>query len=240
MKVDLPDIKSVKNGSTNVKKICHGFQELWPNFQPYVLYDWCENSDPAYINTGIKPRSHWIYEGKIKITTRNTAWFGFFGASDNITYGKNSGCIVIKNSNYPEVRYYYNGTTYTTGYGNSLNVGDVYEFKIDGYNKFVWFKVNNYEKRGDFSHLTIPDIELSGGDMYIFSRTWNYNFDPDRNGHTYPCRFYYVKITDGDTNKVIHHWLPAVSNNVHGMVDIVTGIFYSNANTSGTLTCGND
>lgn len=240
MIVELQDLTAVKSGSTSVKKILRGSQELWPNYVPYVLYDWCLNTSPAYINTGIKPRSHWIYEGKIKITVRSSDWFGFFGASDNITYGKNSGCLVIKNSSYPEVRYYYNGTTYTTGTGSSLQVGDIYEFKIDGYNKRVWYKVNNSERSRDFSSVTIPDIELSGGDMYIFGRTWNYGFDPDRNGRTFPCKFYYVKITDGDTNTVIHHWKPAVQNNVHGMIDIVTNQFYTNANSSGTLTCGND
>jgi len=38
MKVDLPDIKSVKSGSTNVKKIYHGSKRLWPAF-PLILLD---------------------------------------------------------------------------------------------------------------------------------------------------------------------------------------------------------
>lgn len=243
----------IRKGSNKVVKNIHdetgdtltnfGTQYHFLNTKRYELYDWCQNTDPAYINTGIKPRSHWIYEGKIKITDSGTLsqWFAFFGAADNITYsGNSSGVVAIKNTRYPEVRYYYNGTIYTTGTGNSLNVGDVYEFKIDGYNKLVWFKVNNYERHRIFSNVTIPDIQLSNGDMYIFGRTWNYVFDPDRNGHTVPCKIYYIKITDGDTNKVIHHWLPAVQNKVHGMIDTVTGQFYTNANSSGTLTCGND
>jgi hypothetical protein len=34
--------------------------------------------------------------------------------------------------------------------------------------------------------------------------------------------------------------MPAILNNIHGMVDTVTGNFVTNANSSGTLTCGND
>ena len=64
--------------------------------------------------------------------------------------------------------------------------------------------------------------------------------DPDRRGKTLPCTYYYFKVWDQTTGELIHNFLPAVYNNVHGMVDIVTGNFYSNANTSGTLTCGND
>jgi len=37
MKVDLPDIKSVKSGSTNVKKICRGSRELWPDYQKSII-----------------------------------------------------------------------------------------------------------------------------------------------------------------------------------------------------------
>ena len=59
MKVDLPDIKSVKSGSTNVKKICHGSRELWPDYQKSIIIHGYITpqtiSTHKQINLGINP-----------------------------------------------------------------------------------------------------------------------------------------------------------------------------------------
>lgn len=132
-------------------------------FDHIDYYDWIENTSPAYINTGLKPHTHWIYELSLKITDSGTLndWFGFFGGNDDIyVSGKTQGIIAIKNGKYAEARYYYNGTTYSSGTTNStyrLYVGDSYYTKIDGYNKKITLKVNNKTKEASFSNITTPN-----------------------------------------------------------------------------------
>lgn len=64
--------------------------------------------------------------------------------------------------------------------------------------------------------------------------------DPDRRGATLPETVYYFKVWDQTTGKLVHNFLPCIKDDVHGMIDTVTEQFYTNANSSGTLTCGND
>lgn len=58
MKVDLPDIISVKSGSTNVNKILQGHKELWPNYQKSIIihgYITPNTSNVKAIDLGIHP-----------------------------------------------------------------------------------------------------------------------------------------------------------------------------------------
>ena len=240
--VNLLNINSVKSGSTNVKKIKLGYMELWPENKnkQYVQHQWVENTAGAIIITDIKPRSRWIYEGKLKITDSSvlSGWYAFFGANISSTAsGQFGGCVANIDSKKPQLKYYYNGATYNVRGSQNLKVGDVFEFKIDGYNKTLYIKVNDTTYTNSFSSVTISDAEFSGN-IGIFGRTFYYDPETDPK----PNRFYYLKITDGETSEIIHDFVPChdTLNNKHGMMDTVTGIFYQNANNTGSITCGDD
>lgn len=54
------------------------------------------------------------------------------------------------------------------------------------------------------------------------------------------CTIYYVRITDSRTGKLKLDLRPALYNNEVGMFDMVSEVFYSNANSQGAFTLAND
>lgn len=70
MQIDLRNVKSVNGaGEVEIVKVMQGRKELWPDYQSYVLYDWIQNTSPAYLNTGINPRGEWRYELKVRFNS---------------------------------------------------------------------------------------------------------------------------------------------------------------------------
>jgi hypothetical protein len=138
MKVDLPDINSVKSGSTNVKKICHGSQELWPNHQSYILYDWIQNTSPAYINTGVLCKKEYKYEFKVKYHDSRTI-SQFYPSFGSVTDAPRYAVWGIKrNDRSLESCFYYNGNMYGLPSRTTLTqLNDIAIHTIDVYNYTV-------------------------------------------------------------------------------------------------------
>lgn len=89
------------------------------------------------------------------------------------------------------------------------------------------FNVNNYR--------TAPTEVVSAFPLYVFAANQKDSFDID-------TRFYtggisYITITDSRTGEVKLDLRPAVMNGAKaGMMDMVTSIFYGNANSEGAFT----
>lgn len=103
--------------------------------------------------------------------------------------------------------------------------GDTYAAKI--VSNAGTYDVNNYG--------TAPTEVVSAFPLYVFAANQKDSFDID-------TRFYtggisYITITDSRTGKVKLDLRPAVKNGTEvGMIDMVTGIFYGNANSEGAFT----
>lgn len=243
MKVDLPNIKSVKSGSTNVKKICHGSLELWPDYQSYTLYDWVQNTSPAYINTGINPRREWKYQCKITLNSNSFKnWFTIYGTRGN----NHDNLMLIKHNTNKNIenRIIINGTNYRHFFQCSpaYKVGSIIESIIDFPQKKSTIIIDGKEYyNNNLGYITESTGEICNLPMFMFTtdRDGSYD-DSDRPGQTFECKFYYLKIFNSSTDELVHNFVPAVYNNVHGFIDTVTNTFVTNANSSGTLTCGND
>ena len=138
MKVDLPDIKSVKSGSTNVKKIYHGYEELWPNYQPYILYDWIRNTSPAYINTGVPLVKEYKYEFKVRYHDNSTL-SEFYPSGGSCSNAPRYAVWIIKRHDRSlESCFYYNGTMYGLPARTTKTIlNDTAIHTIDVYNYYV-------------------------------------------------------------------------------------------------------
>ena len=81
---------------------------------------------------------------------------------------------------------------------------------------------------------------MSSYPIYLMSHNQSGQLDPDRRGATLPETVYYFKVWDQTTGDLVHNFVPCWKEGVIGMMDTVTNTFVTNANSSGTLTLGND
>lgn len=246
LRVDLQDLTAVKSGSTTVNKIMKGNQELWPNHQQYVLYDYLEGNN-AWIDTSIKPKWEWRYELKIRITNSTvlgTNYNTFMESLDTEGYligiycsnGRNIYVRCEDNTVSPRIGQLNTGTT-------NISAGYFMEYVIDPQNKYLkGVKKNSYGEVVESYDMTTGVVPKASGDMnnysiHLFARSVNGTLN---NQPIVNCKMYYFKIYAANSNTIVHNFVPSIINNVHGMIDTVTGIFVTNANSSGTFTCGND
>lgn len=141
----------------------------------YVLYDWLQNTSPAYINTGIKPKGEWNYELKVKITDSATlnSWYPVAGTTtpaprDGIWFNKNARAEQT-------IRYYYQGTMEQLTSTFNLNVGDILIYTNKVYGKYLSIEritsngtSNKSEKN---TSTTVPSGNLNEWPIYLFSKS---------------------------------------------------------------------
>ena len=178
---------------------------------PYDEYEYVLFNGYAYIQTSIKPENHCV------IATADLST----NSMDKPLFGTQSGGNYFHLTPYNN-KYYWglagsegNGGIYSSGkHSIKYNYGEQHEVIIDG------------------------DIIGSGSDI----SSQNYLLTIGRRGSRYGSgwKIYSFQIVDRESNQTILNMIPCTYQGEAGMWDVVSNQFYGNANSSGTLTAGND
>lgn len=94
----------------------------------------------------------------------------------------------------------------------------------------IIIKYNNLSVYKDNNNVTMSR-EITTNDLYALD-----NYDLLRNNYTkFPNKFYWLKIYNGNTDEVIHHYVPVLADDVVKMKDLITNeiISFSGTNISG-------
>ena len=209
----------------------------------FDYYDYIQGDGTAFIDTGLNAQTYGAdaYEKEIKfvmtsfqmssgqypyVTGATNAWgvSGFYICGE--TSSSNNTLYVMSNQQYAN-------TTVTLSSRDELvtikTVGmDTY------YNGNLIYTASN-------STVTIN----SAMNIPLFTRANYSNGDISYNGYyiNHPCPVKIYEYTVRDSNGVaVAHMVPAKcdGNNAIGMYDTVRGIFFTNANSTGSFTVGND
>ena len=162
----------------------------------------------AYIDTGYKPTSTTILEAFYALIVSE-----YSSCGSRLNYG--TDMFVIHNG--PSIQFMIGTQTVTTGINSSLNT--FYKLRLDAQGKaFVNDNVWNTNKFNGNNFNIWLFANNNGGAVH------------NSNGAIYE----YATIYEG-TDQVAH-FVPCHHDNQSGMLDIISGTFYPNANTEGSFT----
>ena len=195
---------------------CNVFNNRLPNEFQEVEY--VESSGTQYIDSGVALSGEPYYEITYKLnkieesqmgTSRDTASRCTLGTGGQLTYYWGIGNRNLEGASYPEITL------------------DKHTQFIDVYNKKYGIDSNEYSFTGSFT--ISPSYTL-----FLFGRRISGYVSPYFKGKLYNA---IIKID----NILVRNYIPCYrkADNVIGMYDLVSGVFYTNAGT-GTFTKGED
>lgn len=165
-------------------------------------------SPNAYINTGYKPTGKTILEACYAVTTNNYSSLG-----SRLNYGNEM--FVIHNG--PDIQFMSGSQTMMTGL--KTEVGKFYTFKLDA-------KGTAYV---DEQMWNVDTFYGNDYDIWLFSNN-NSGVLHNANGAIYKYATIY------EDTQIVANFVPFVRNGQAGLINLMSGIFYPNANNSGTFT----
>lgn len=187
------------------------------------LYDYLQNDGVAYIDTEIKN----IVNTEIELVAQQTelnsgGYFTLLGANETADTFK---VIFV----YGSAVFY----SQPTARGNSTIIGDIdtdkHTFKANLKTNDVTFGFDNTTITDSYAITNTTTYSL-----YLFARN---NRGRGANGNS-KMKVYSLKVKDN--GKLIKDFRPCIYNDEAGLWELVENKFYGNANSTGTLTVGND
>lgn len=165
-------------------------------------------SPNAYINTEYKPTGKTILEACYAVTTNNYSSLG-----SRLNYGNEM--FVIHNG--PDIQFMSGSQIMMTGL--KTEVGKFYTFKLDA-------KGTAYV---DGQMWNVDTFYGNDYDIWLFSNN-NSGVLHNANGAIYKYATIY------EDTQIVANFVPFVRNGQAGLINLMSGIFYPNANNSGTFT----
>ena len=202
--------------------------------EQYQRVEYIESTGTQYIDTGVIGKSGLTAEMKMCWTALQKDG-AFLGSRTDVGGAKRIYMCYMYNPNFAteQVGRWYIGYNALKDTGISIEKDRVYELKtilknakqefyIDG--ERVWYEYVGGEVN-------------TGLNLYLF----NYNADNSIVSHcASSARLYYLKIYDGD--KLVRNFIPCYrkSDGKIGLLDIVSGVFFTNPQGTGTFRKGAD
>lgn len=210
--MNLDNVKSLTIGGQAVKSLSIGGQVVW--VKGVKLYDYLENTNTAYINTLISDpniRVELVCE-YTEVKSSSQVMFGK-GGSGGDWFGSNNGSWAIGVTTEYKI-------TSDTLQKTSINL----EYSKSGSNQSLVLTING-------NSVTRTATAASYNNFIIFNSS----------GYTFPslAKLYSAKIYDENDNLLVN-LKPCTYNGEAGLWDMVNGVFYGNANSSGAFTVGNE
>lgn len=220
--LDFSAAKSISIPEGNVVKIHAGDTLIWQQKQEesYTELDYII-VNKAYFNTGVIPSADkWTYEARIYPTSWGSNHYYYFAVRQTKDYSTMYAPIHIRSG----TRMYLSGTQTASG-GGAKNTWYTVKSEIQDGLQNMW--VNDVLKVTD--DLAIPTTYTRP--LFLFAA----NFHGGRYGN-YEGRISWLKIHHGDT--LVRDFVAAKrdSDGVCGLLDRVENKFYTNAETTGTVT----
>lgn len=208
-------------GTTEVKKICLGSEQVWPveSALPYdAEVEYLESTGTQYINLPmtVAAGTYFSLEGEIIPVYKNSSKYSIFSASpyaqfEALFYSYNSSSdIITYNSTV-------GGASASGGWGGTAGTKKTFGLSTTG-------KTSN----STFTALSRP-LKAKITAFRIFGGY--------RNSNRYPVKFGKLKITAGDN--VLYDLVPVRAGTVGYMYDKVSGQLLGN-NGTGSFVLGND
>ena len=190
----------------------------------YTKLEYISNNQPAYIDTGYKPNYNNNIE--IEIVYMPSAASKRYCLMSNYN-GASHMSLELNTSN--KGRFYYNNAAVDVTAGTvSTSTKNTYKITYTKSSSTYSFDVNGTVVSG-----TMSGSGSAASNMLLF-------VDQSKRFSTFPTaiKIYSVRITENGVPLRNMVACKRNSNNAIGMCDLVNGVFYANANSSGSFTAG--
>ncbi len=240
MIINLANTQKVKFGSTEVKKIKKGSEQIWPEESSLVFYDYIINvrtvingtATAPYINTLYTPSMDTAIEAYISGQAMNYQ-YSFLGVRQSNGV-RHIHIFFPQNASNLQSRLNFSDKSYNFSRGQ-FGSQTGYKVKIS---KTGW-SVKNSDDQNITSGSWSPSTVTFPGPITIFALNNNGKIETrgvDLDREIIP-KLYYVKFWENDV--LVRHWVPATFENEPGMYDLVNEKFYGNDGESYFLVGNN-